>query len=376
MPFDLNTHLKELAAVAAPSGHEGLARAAIRAAWSPLADTLDSDGLGSLIAVKHGTGPAPRRRVMLCAHMDEIGLIVAEVRDGFIRTSPLGGVDYRVLLSQPVLVHGRRMLPGVFGAAPPHMALSRKRYPDSGELWVDVGLPADEVAALVRVGDLLTFDAPPLDLKTHKIAAKSLDNRASVAAVTQCLHALAGRSHAWDVVAVAAVQEEVGSHGAVAAAYKTQPDIAIALDVTYGTQRGVGDDESFALNGGPTVSRGPNFHARLVKAFRDVARDHDAKLQVEAMPGDSLTDAWLLQVSGEGVPTLLIGIPLRNMHTPVEVVDVRDVKRAGRLLATFIAGLEPDFLESLAWTDEDGGGDDHDNDDGDNNDDNDGDGDA
>ncbi len=348
MPFDLKLHVKHLSAVAAPCGHEGPARAAIREAWAALVDELDTDGLGSLIAVKRGTGPAPRPQIMLCAHMDEIGLIVADVCQGFIRTSQLGSVDYRVLLSQPVLVHGRRTLPGVFGAAPPHMALSRKTYPDAEELWVDVGLPADEVADLVRVGDLITFDAPPLDLKNHKIAAKSLDNRASVAAVTVCLHELAGRSHAWDVVAVAAVQEEVGSFGAVAAAYKVQPDMAVVLDVTYGTQRGVDEDVSFALNGGPTISRGPNFHARLVKAFRDTARDHDVKLQVEAIPGDSLTDAWLLQVSGEGVPTLLIGIPLRNMHTPVEVVDVRDVKRAGRLLATFIAGLDPDFLATLA----------------------------
>jgi putative aminopeptidase FrvX len=252
-------------------------------------------------------------------------------------------------LMQPVLVHGRRVLKGVFGAAPPHMTVSRKRYPTLDEMWIDVGLPADEVAALVRVGDLVTFDSPVVDLKGRVLSGKSFDNRVSVAAVTVCLDELTRRAHAWDVFAVASVQEEVGGHGAAAAAYQIEPDIAIAIDVTFAQQTGTSDDESYKLGGGPTISRGPNFHPRLVKVFRDVAQDLELKLQIEALPGDSGTDAWLIQVSRDGVPSLLIGIPIRNMHTPVEVVDLRDVTRAGRLMAAFIAGLTPDFLDEIAW---------------------------
>lgn len=350
MPVDLEQHLKQLCETPAPSGHEGPIRDLIRAAWTGLVDEFSTDRLGSLIALKRGTGPEPRRRVMLCAHMDEIGLIASEICGSFVRTAALGGVDYRALLAQPVIVHGRRALRGLIGAAPPHMSLDRKKYPGAAELWVDVGLPADEVGTLVRVGDLITFDAPLRRLKGERVAAKSLDNRASVAAVTLCLEELGQRAHAWDVVAVASAQEETGSLGAITAAYQVQPDLAIAIDGTFGLQRGVDDDEGYALNGGPTISRGPNFHPRLVEQVRDLAKTLDMKLQVEVVPANSGTDAWLIQVSRDGVPTLLVGIPLRSMHTTVEVVDLRDISRAGRLLAAFVAHLPPEFLDQIAWT--------------------------
>ncbi|MBI5959472.1 MAG: M20/M25/M40 family metallo-hydrolase, partial [Chloroflexi bacterium] len=321
-----------------------------RAAWSPFVDEFDTDGLGSLIAIKRGSGPEPRRKIMLCAHMDEIALIVAEIDGAFIRTGPLGGIDYRPLLAQPVLVHGRRTLKGVFGAAPPHMATDRKKYPSSFDLWVDVGLPAEDLNQLVRVGDLITFDAPFIELKSKRTAGKSLDNRASVAALTLCLDELTRRSHAWDVVAVASVQEEVGCYGAIAAAYKIQPDMAVAIDGTFGLQRGVDDDEGFALGSGPTIGRGPNFQPHLVKMLRDLAKDLEIKVQLEVLPGNSGTDAWFIQVSRDGVPSLLVSIPLRSMHTPAEVVDLRDITRAARLLAAFVAGLDPDVLDKIAWT--------------------------
>jgi len=349
MPLDLTEHLKQLSETPAPSAHEGPVRAVIQAAWTPLVDAFEQDGLGSLIAIKRGTGPDPRPTIMLCAHMDEIGLIVAEVRDGFLRTEKLGGADYRALLAQPVLVHGRRVLPGVFGAAPPHMSRDRKKYPPASELWIDVGLPADEVAALVRIGDLVTFDAPFVKLRGERAMGKSLDNRASVAAVTVCLDELTRRTHAWDVVAVAAVQEEVNLAGATGAAYQVQPDLAIAIDTTFGEQPGVNDDVSFALGEGPTLGRGPNFHPGLFKALRQVAKDHEIKLQVEVLPGHSGTDAWAIQVSHAGIPTALLSIPIRNMHTPSEVVDLRDITRTGRLLAAFIETLGPETLAQIAW---------------------------
>jgi putative aminopeptidase FrvX len=229
------------------------------------------------------------------------------------------------------------------------MSLNRKKYPGASELWIDVGLPAGEVAQLVRVGDLITIDAPPVDLRGERFAGKAMDNRASVAAVTWCLDALTRQRHAWDVVAVATVQEESYGTGAVTATYAVHPDLAIVIDGTFARQMGTNDDESFPLGSGPTLSQGPNFHPRLVKAIRQTATAQEIKLQVEIVPGDSGTDAWAVQVSREGVPTALLGIPMRSMHTPVEVVDLRDVARTGRLMAAFIAGLAPDFLDT--WED-------------------------
>lgn len=349
MPLNLQEHLQALCTAPAPAGHEEPVRAVIRQTWAGLVNDLRTDALGNVIAHKRGSGPEPRPKVMLCAHMDEIGLIVAEVRDGFIRTAPLGGVDYRVLLMQPVLVHGRRVLKGVFGAAPPHMARSRDKYPEADDLWIDVGLPADDVATLVRVGDIVTVDAPATPLKGDRFAAKALDNRVAVATISLVLDELTRRDHAWDVVAVAAVQEEVGSYGALTATYQVQPDLALVIDGTFGVQKGVDDDEGFTLGDGPTIARGPNFHPLLVKALHHVADDLEIDVQTEAVPGNSGTDAWEIQVSLAGIPTGLIGIPMRNMHSPSEVIDLRDVTRAGRLLAAFIAGLAPDFLETLAW---------------------------
>lgn len=349
MSLNLKEHLQQLSETPAPSGHEAPVRAAIQAVWAPLVDAFESDGLGNVIALKHGSGPEPRRRIMLCAHMDEIGMIVADICDGFIRTLPLGGIDYRVLLMQPVLVHGRKTLPGVFGAAPPHMSRERGKYPTHNEMWIDVGLPADEVAAQVRLGDLVTFDAPFVALRGERVTGKSFDNRASVAAVTVCLDELTRHAHSWDVVAVAAVQEETNLGGAAVAAYQLQPDLAIAIDTTFGAQHNVSDDDGWALGDGPTIGRGPNFHPGLFKALRDLAKEQEIKVQVEILPGNSGTDAWSIQVSRAGVPTALISIPIRNMHTPSEVVDLRDVSRAGRLMAAFIETLADDTLDQIGW---------------------------
>jgi endoglucanase len=229
------------------------------------------------------------------------------------------------------------------------MALNRSKYPDREELWIDLGLPADDVAALVRVGDSITFDSPFFELKGTRVGGKSMDNRASVAAVTMCLDELARRDHAWDVYAVASAQEETDGKGAQTAAYQIQPDLAIVIDGSFGLQRGVSDDEGFKLGGGPTVGRGPNFHPGLFKQMQKIAREEEIPLAVEVLPGSSGTDAWAIQVSRAGVPSALLGLPMRNMHSPVETVDLRDIRRIARLMAAFITHLDADFMDTIAW---------------------------
>ncbi|MBC8099733.1 MAG: M20/M25/M40 family metallo-hydrolase [Armatimonadetes bacterium] len=352
--FDLKTHLKALVESHAPSGHEAPIRDLLRAEWRDLVDDFQQDKLGSLIGIKRATRPpgnGTARRIMLAAHMDEIGMMVRDIVDGFIYVHRISGVDNRVMPAQPVLVHGVRPLPGVVASVPPHLltAEARRKYPTFNELIIDVGLPADEVAALVRIGDLITPDVPLLELQGRRVAAKALDDRACVAAVTVCLDALRGMQHTWDVYATATVQEETGIYGAKTAAYAIQPDIAIALDVTFGKQPGVEADASFELGGGPALGLGPNFHTKLNEHIRKTARYHEIKLQDEPISGHSGTDAWAIQVAQGGVPTALLGIPLRNMHSPVETVDLRDIERTGRLLAHVIASLEPDFLASIAY---------------------------
>ncbi len=352
--FDVKAHLKKLTETHAPSGYEGAIREVIRSEWTGLVDTMEMDKLGSLIGIKKATHPVdPPRRIMLAAHMDEIGMMVSDVVDGFIFVHRISGVDSRIMPSQPVIVHGRRDLPGLVASVPPHLltADQRLKYPGFDELIIDVGLPAAEVAQTVRIGDLITPDAPMIDLNGSRVAGKAMDDRSCVAAVTVCLNELKSLQHSWDVYAVATVQEETGLYGATTAAYYVKPDIAIALDVTFAAQPGVDTDTAREMGGGPVISIGPNFHTRLVEQIKDTARKNELKFQEDTIPGASGTDAWSIQVAREGIPTALLGIAIRNMHSPVETLDLKDITRTGRLMAQFIAGLDADFLATIDWED-------------------------
>ncbi len=352
MPFDLKTHLKMLVEAHAPSGHEAPMRTILRDAWNGLVDEFQEDKLGSLIGIKRATKPTePRRTIMLAAHMDEIGMIVRDVVDGFVFIDNLTGTDNRLMIAQTVMVHGRRSLSGIVASVPPHLlkAKDRTRYPSFGELVIDLGLPALEVAENVQIGDLITLDVPMIELGATKVAGKAMDDRACVAAVTACLHELQRLTHTWDVLAVATVQEESGLLGAKTAAYMLNPDIAIALDVTFAPQPGVDSDSTCEMGAGPGIGVGPNFHIKLYDKIRDTAKRAEIKLQDDIIPAASGTDAWAIQVAQAGIPTALLEIPLRNMHSPVETADMRDIERLGRVLALFIADLDADFLRAIDW---------------------------
>ncbi|MBZ0303450.1 MAG: M20/M25/M40 family metallo-hydrolase [Anaerolineae bacterium] len=352
--FDVKQHLKALVEAHAPSGHEGPVRELIRSAWADLTDDLEQDGLGSLIGIKRATDPLnPPRRIMLAAHMDEIGMLVRDVVEGFIYVHRISGVDNRVMPAQTVMVHGARPLPGIVATVPPHLlkAEQRSKYASFDELIIDVGLPPAEVADLVHIGDLITVDVPMLELQGNRVAGKAMDDRACVAAVTVCLHHLKGMRHRWDVYAAATTQEETGLYGARTAAYHIRPDVAIALDVTFAPQPGVEADSTAEMGGGPGIGVGPNFHPGLYKKLREVADQNEIKIQDDIIPGASGTDAWAIQVALEGIPTALLEVPVRNMHSPVETLDLKDIERAGRWMALFIAGLDADFLAAIDWQD-------------------------
>jgi putative aminopeptidase FrvX len=283
--------------------------------------------------------------------MDEIGLMVSGIEKGFLRLSRVGGTDRRVLLGQEVVVHGRRELPGVIGFRPPHVMPREERDKVIAleDMFADVGLPARQVSRLVRVGDLVSFCHQPSGLKGGLLSGKAMDDRASVAAVIACLELLSTRQPAWDVLAVATIQEETALLGAATSAYELNPDAAVAIDVTFGTQNGVPESESFGLGKGPTIGLGPNVHPHLARRLIETAKRLEMSHQLEPIPGSSGTDGWAIQVAREGIPTAIIGIPLRYMHTPVETLAVKDVERTGRLLAEFVCGLDEEFFEALTY---------------------------
>lgn len=348
--FDLKTHLRSLVEAHGPSGHEGPIRDVLREAWADLVDSTETDRLGSFIGIKRATQPLdPSRRILLAAHMDEIGMLVSGIVDGFLTIRRISGVDHRLMPTQEVIVHGREPLTGFVASVPPHLLSEedRKRYPAWNELLVDVGLPPQELEKRVRVGDLVTVSAPLVDLLNNRVAGKAMDDRACVAIMTATLHELRMMRHSWDVYAAATVQEENGLYGAATSAAHVQPDLAIALDVGFAKQPNVDTDAE--LNGGPQIGIGPNFHDKLVDRLRATAAKLEIKLQDDPLPGHSGTDAWSIQVANEGIPTALLSLPLRNMHSPNETADLRDIQRTARLLAHFIAGLDDTTLTELAY---------------------------
>ncbi len=346
------TLLRTLSEVIGLTGFEEGARQRIEELWRPYVAELRTDALGNLIAFQPGTGPAPRPALMLAAHMDEIGLIVTGFEEQFLRVESLRGTDRRVMLGQWVTVHGRKELPGIIGTRPPHVLKpeDRKKFVPWKEIFVDVGLPAAEVREQVQVGDVVSVQRSLIELCNGRVAGKALDNRASVAAVTLALEALSRQQHDWDIYAVATTQEEMGIKGAVTSSYGVQPDAAVAIDVTFGKQADSSSPDTFELGKGPTIAIGPNCHPQLVERLRKAADSAEISYQLEPVPGNSGTDAWAIQVTREGIPTALLGIPLRYMHQPVETLVPRDVERCGRILARFTASLEHDYRPH--WPDE------------------------
>lgn len=358
--MDVFDYLKRLTETPGPSGYEKQVADVIQGSWKPLVDEISLDRVGSLIAVKKGQGAEPRSRILLAAHMDEIGLMVnqllslndSEDSSGFLHVTKVGGVDMRHLYGQTVVIHSNagRDLVGILGSLPARKLPEDKRNKpyDFDDLVVDTGIPYGELKKLVSVGDFVSFRQPLRKLLNQRAVGKALDNRTSVASISICLEKLSRRSHEWDVVAVATAQEETRLLGAFTSAYALNPEVAIAIDVTFGKGPGATDEQTYELGDGPTLGLGPNYHPGVHKALEKAAEALEMKVHTEPHSGSGGTDAFGLQIARGGIPTGLISIPLRYMHTMVESVSLADVERAGRLLAEFVVRLDDQFLDQIA----------------------------
>jgi len=315
-----------------PSGHEHLAFDVVREAVGDVAE-IDTDSVGNLVARRSGEGPL----LALFAHLDVIGLAVAHIPDdALIPVHRLGGSRANVAYGQRVEIRAKDG--SVYGV------IARRVKDDEKveweQLYVDIGArDGEEARSLVAPGDPIVAVAPPLELASGRIASSNLDNRGGVYVALETLR----RLDSANLAVVAGAQEELGHYGARAAAYRLRPDVAIAIDVTYATDVPAGDANEAGdhrLGGGPAIFRGPAVNPRvfehLVEAAEAAGIEHTIETGMK-----TYTDADDTFASREGIPTGLISIPLRNMHSPIEIVELGDLEACIRLLVAFAGKLEP-----------------------------------
>jgi endoglucanase len=342
--------LQKLSEAFGPSGREQTIAALVADAMRPWCDEVEIDAMANVVGIKRGGGPDPRPRLMLMAHSDEIAMMVTAIEGEFLRFRP-HGYDPRQVVGQTVIIYGRETIRGVVGDRPPHLldAEQRRHMPSLQELVIDTGLDAETLAEVVQVGDSVLIDRSMLHLLGERVAGKAFDNRLSLTAVLGVLEALQNQRHPCDVLAVASVGEEVNLLGAQTASFALRPDLAIVLDVTFGRQPGTPDLGSFKLGCGPVIGVGPNFHPRITEKLLDLCDTLEIPHERELLAGNTGTDAWMVQVAAGGIPVGLVGMAIRNMHSPVEVADLKDLQRTIRLLTAFAAQTDQTFVDDLSY---------------------------
>jgi endoglucanase len=343
--------LERLLGEPGPSGFEARPARVWRAEAQKFSEKVWSDVHGNSFAI---VGEGRRPRVMLAGHMDEIGLQVTHIDEkGFLYFDAIGGWDSQVLIGQRVQVMGEKGdVVGVIGKKPIHLLKpdDRKKVTEIQDVWVDLGASSAEgVATLgVRVGDPMVVASGLLRLAGDRIASRAIDNRVGAYVVLEALRLLAEKPapHA-GAVAVATVQEEIGytGGGAKSSAFTLDPQVAIVVDVTFATdvpdvsKKELGDH---TLGGGPVLTRGSVMHPLIFDRLVAAAKEEGIPYSVQAAPRSSRTDADGIFLVRSGVPTGLISIPNRYMHSPNEVVSTEDLGRAAQLIAAFVRSLEAD----------------------------------
>ena len=336
--------LKRLCEISSISGSEQSMRKAVAEEMRPLVDTVEADVMGNLIGVKIGPGNGPR--VMIAAHIDEIGFRVRSIDSkGFISLHAVGGWDPRAMFAQRVLVHGfaGTVLPGTLmpGIRPKHLQSPEEasKATKLEDYFVDLGLPAEKVKSMVEVGDMVTMNRT-CELIGDTVVSKALDNRLSVFVMIEALRMVQAMPLTATILAVATTQEEVGVRGAKTAAYALKPDIGIALDVTLAVDiPGTPESESVTQLGNGTAIKVQDgsliCHPKVVRHFRDLAEEKGIKYQLELLPHGG-TDASAVQLSRSGVPSFTLSTPTRYVHTVNEMAHLDDIQASIDLLAAFL----------------------------------------
>lgn len=348
--MDIFKAISELTTLPGVSGNETVVAEKVLEYFRTYTDDVWLGRLGNAYArIGDKKGPT----LFISAHMDEVGMMVTDIEDnGMLRIRSVAGVDPRVLPGSEVLVFGKKPLKGVIGAIPPHLlGQERKEAYRMDELTCDIGYPLEKVKKLVSVGDYVTY-APlaPMKLKNDNIAGKTFDDRACVVMMLQTMDILKNRKLNCNVVFCASVQEERGSHGALTGSFEVNPDMAIAIDVCHAPTPGTEQFDTIPLEKA-ALCVGGNIHPKIYKRLTELAAENHIDTGIDVCMGQTGTDAWEIQITHGGHPTGLISLPLRYMHTNVELINLETLKNCSRLLAAFAEDIGADWEEKLCLDD-------------------------
>ena len=337
--LELEQILERLCGLGAPSGFERPVALAAKELLEPLMDEVRLDRLGNVIGVRRCGRPGAKK-LLLDAHLDEVGMTVTGVQDGFLRFQARG-VDTRMLPDREVTVFTDPPMLGVVACLPPHVltAEDREKAPEVKDLFVDVGLSQEEAERRVPIGTPMVYRADFTRLGERQLCGKALDDRACFAALLRAAELLRERELDVDLYVMGSVCEETGGAGAAVGVQAVEPDFCVAVDVTHGRTPDSPKNETFVMGGGPVVGIGPNMARWMVRRLLDKAEARGIAVQKEVMEGSTGTNGWEMQICNEGIATAVLSVPLKYMHTPVEVLEARDVEDCAQLLAAFAQDL-------------------------------------
>lgn len=327
--------LERLCTCTAPSGFEAPAADVAAELLRPLVDEVSIDRMGNVLGVRRSKTPgAPK--LLLDAHLDEIGLIVTGVEDGFLRFRSIGGVDPRMLPGRELVVLTDPPLRGL--VACPAEGDEDKSVPLS-ELYVDVGLSQKEAERAIPVGTPMVYRAGCFPLGEDQMCGKSMDDRACFVTLLRAAELLRDKELDVELHILGSTREEVSGAGAVVGTWAVAPDFCVAVDVTHGKTPDGPADKTFELGGGPAIGVGPNMTRWMTERMIAKAKEHGIPYQMEIMSGHTGTNGWEMQISREGVATSVLSLPLKYMHTPVETLSLADMEGVAQLLAAFVENL-------------------------------------
>lgn len=333
--MELKSILRELCISAGVNGCTDASNVATTL-LSQFTDNVHRDTLGNVIGFIPSANP-DAKTLLLEAHIDEIGFVVRYIEDrGFLRLAPCGGVDNRALTASAVTVLAEPHINGVFCSVPPHVAKEDAKLAEVCDRGVDVGMTAEQAKELIQLGTPVMFAPHFEELLNDRVCSKALDNRAGVAAVLYALFLTKEMVLPFHIAVAFCVQEELGLRGSKTAAFDIKPDAALVVDVSFAHTPDAKKQDCGVLGKGVMLGISPILDKTMTDCLRRLSTTNEIPMQFEVMGGTTGTDADNITVSGTGVPTALLSIPLRYMHTPAEVVSLSDVEAVAQLIATFL----------------------------------------